>query len=198
MIRNRGSRYLQMALALAITGGALGAARANSVNRPFRYNNVASGQQLTFVDLSVSTAAGHYGAFDVFNSPNGNGSVKYVDLGLYGGGATGCFEYTFAPQPGGSPTDITLWVNTASASSPAWSKVSDDADGVFPKFRVWLGANWLDTINNALRLSPWSTGGNSGQFYVKMTQLPYSQATCEGTGAVVRLDTSVTVVRTSN
>ena len=125
--------------------------------------------------------AGHYG-YDTFNAPSGAG-VKFVPLGHYGGGVGRCFDYSFISPAGGPQSDIIMYAKVGST----WTKVSDDTDGLFPRFRVWVGASWLDfdPQGQSLRLSAYSSGTNSAHFIIKRTMIAGTQAYCESTGAVV-------------
>jgi hypothetical protein len=160
---------------------------------PIAIDNYTYGVQglqwhLLDIDFSkdpTSPEPGHL-SYKSWSSPDGTGSVRFMDIKLRNNTGGSCYYYRFNTYPGIPAADWKLWANTGTASAPVWVKLSDDAYGLTPSARVWIEGSASESPIR-LRLSAYNTAdvNNLGemQMHVQITT-NISKTTCTAGGSV--------------
>ena len=164
-----------------------------------------------YVDFSAVTTVSGRRNYLLFPSPDGLGSVKFVDLQLAHSYTQAidpgrCLQFRFYTPIGGTASDIKLWAQMSGyfESPTVWAKVADNTSGTFPVARVWIrgGSGIWDAQTIVLRAAAKAPQWNTAAFWVAIRDLGTDQAACEAAPSSVGvfrvIDGNKTVVRTGN
>jgi hypothetical protein len=172
--------------------------------------NAGAPVQTEYIDFGSSSSVPGRSVWSTWTPPTGSyqghpagystaGVVRYKDIFIYTDQSVSttfntCWELSFQPVPGVPTPDLTIWAGLwiQGGGFPDWlgtyyNRVSDDADGLLPRARIWMtyGMPWP-----TFRVSAYSSSaGNDGAAFMRLQRVPATEANCKTSTPYTTLQT---------